>query len=299
VGKLCNMTCNHCHVEAGPTKTRENMDLDTTNRVLELMNKSKQIEVVDITGGAPELNPNFRTIVDAARKARKSVIDRCNLTVLFEPNMEWLAEYLVANKVQIIASLPCYTLENVEKQRGKGVFDKSITALQLLNKLGYGKDPELELHLIYNPGGAFLPGAQKQLEIDYKRELKKYMDIEFNHLFTLTNMPIKRFADTLYNMGQYEEYMTLLVNAFNKETVSNVMCRDQVSISWDGKLYDCDFNQMLEIEIGSAKKHNKKQLSIWDIDNFDKIVGDSIATKRHCFGCTAGAGSSCGGSLVD
>jgi len=298
IGKLCNMTCHHCHVEAGPTKTRENMNDMTVNRVLDLLEISKQIEVVDLTGGAPEMNPHFRKVVDKARELNKEVIDRCNLTILYEPKMEWLADYLASNKVQVIASLPCYTLENVDKQRGNGTFDKSISALQWLNKLGYGRDPQLKLHLIYNPGGSFLPGPQKQLEIDYKRELKEKVNIVFNNLYTLTNMPIKRFADTLINLGQYEEYMNLLINAFNKNTVDKLMCRDQVSVSWDGKLYDCDFNQMLDLDIGAGKSRKKKTVTVWDIDNFDSLVDEEIATKKHCYGCTAGTGSSCGGSLV-
>jgi radical SAM/Cys-rich protein len=296
LGKLCNMTCHHCHVESGPTKIRENMNKDTVERVIQLMHNTPQIETVDLTGGAPEMNPHFKYFVEQASAANKLVIDRCNLTIFYEPGYEWLPEYLAQYRVQVIASLPCYTVENVEKQRGKGVFDKSIKALQWLNKLGYGKDPKLELHLVYNPGGAFLPAPQKQLEEDYKRELKKFGDIEFNRLFTITNMPIKRFADFLYNTGQYKEYMTLLVNSFNKATVDHLMCLDQVSVGWDGTLYDCDFNQMLEINIGASPNHSK--MTVWDVNSFEELVNKNIAVKNHCFGCTAGAGSSCGGALV-
>lgn len=309
VGKLCNQTCHHCHVEAGPTKTRENMDLRTAQRLVDLMKTSQTISTVDLTGGAPELNPHFRLLVTNAFQLGKTVIDRCNLTVLFEPGQETLARFLAEKKVQIVASLPCYSPANVEKQRGKGVFEKSVAALQQLNKLGYGKPGSgLELHLVYNPVGPSLPPPQAKLEAAYKQELKKHMDIDFNKLFTITNMPIKRFADSLLNTGKYQEYMSLLVNHFNATTVDHLMCRDLVSVGWDGTLYDCDFNQMLEIPIGAARtlkpqredtSHpTKPQLTVWDVTSFDSLTSTPIAVGRHCYGCTAGSGSSCGGSLT-
>ena len=250
VGKLCNQACHHCHVEAGPKRT-EIMTAEVAQRTLTLLAASPTIETVDITGGAPELNPNFRRFVTEARALGVHVIDRCNLTVLLERGMEDLAEFLAKHQVEVVASLPCYTAENVDKQRGRGVFDKSIRALQLLNTLGYGlPDSKLQLNLVYNPLGAFLPPPQEKLEADYKQQLRSHFDIEFHRLFTVTNMPIKRFADFLYQSGKYESYMGLLVNHFNRQTVPNLMCRSLVSVGWDGGLYDCDFNQMLEIGMG-------------------------------------------------
>jgi len=298
VGKLCNQTCHHCHVEAGPTKTRENMNKETAERVVKLLSNTPSIDTIDLTGGAPELNPHFKYLVSEANRLGKSIIDRCNLTVLLEPNQEQLAEFLAQNNVTVVASLPCYTPKNVELQRGKGVFEKSIQALVNLNKLGYGKEgSNLMLNLVYNPVGPYLPGAQQKLEEDYKRELKAHMNIEFNNLFTITNMPIKRFADALLNNGNYLAYMALLVNHFNAGTVDHVMCRDLVSIGWDGTLYDCDFNQMLEIDIGAAKSRKLKSMTIWQLESFN-LEHEPIATQNHCYGCTAGSGSSCGGSLT-
>jgi radical SAM/Cys-rich protein len=291
VGKLCNQACHHCHVEAGP-KRAEIMPVHVANRCLALLADSPTIATVDITGGAPELNGNFRLLVMNARSLGRKVIDRCNLTVFFEPGQEDLAEFLAENQVEISASLPCYTAENVEKQRGKGVFDNSIRALQRLNELGYGKlDSGLTLNLVYNPLGAFLPPPQAKLEADYKRELHNRFGIEFNRLFTITNMPIKRFAEYLARSGKHQEYMSLLVNHFNPATVEALMCRSLVSVGWDGKLYDCDFNQMLELEMPGIR-------TIWDIHSFSGLAGRRIATGSHCFGCTAGSGSSCGGSLA-
>jgi len=219
------------------------------------------------------------------------VIDRCNLTVLFEPGLETLAEFLAANNVEITASLPCYTESNVDQQRGKGAFEKSIRALRLLNEIGYGQPgSSLALNLVYNPLGASLPPPQEKLEADYKSHLRESFGIEFNRLFTITNMPIKRFADMLVREGKHESYMGLLANHFNPATVEHVMCRDLVSIGWDGKIYDCDFNQMLDLETPGGK-------NIWEIDSFSELANSGIATDSHCFGCTAGAGSSCGGSL--
>ena len=290
VGKLCNQACHHCHVEAGPKRT-EIMPAGVADRILALLAATPSIQTVDITGGAPELNENFRRLVSESRRMQKQVIDRCNLTVLFEPGLETLAEFLAANNVEITASLPCYTESNVDQQRGKGAFEKSIRALRLLNEIGYGQPGSgLALNLVYNPLGASLPPPQEKLEADYKSHLRESFGIEFNRLFTITNMPIKRFADMLVREGKHESYMGLLANHFNPATVEHVMCRDLVSIGWDGKIYDCDFNQMLDLETPGGK-------NIWEIDSFSELANSGIATDSHCFGCTAGAGSSCGGSL--
>jgi len=290
VGKLCNQACHHCHVEAGPRRT-EIMPANVAERILMLLAATPSIQTVDITGGAPELNANFGALVSEARRMGKHVIDRCNLTVLFEAGQETLHEFLAANQVEITASLPCYTESNVDQQRGKGAFEKSIRALRLLNAIGYGQQGSgLVLNLVYNPLGASLPPPQDKLEADYKRELRDNFEIEFDRLFTITNMPIKRFAEFLLREGREEAYMGLLRNHFNPATVDKLMCRDLVSIGWDGKLYDCDFNQMLDVETPSGK-------SIWEIDSFAELANSPVATGSHCFGCTAGAGSSCGGSL--
>jgi len=296
VGKLCNQACHHCHVEAGPKRT-EVMPRHVAQRVIGLLAASPSVTTVDITGGAPELNPTFRFLVEQARRLGRHVIDRCNLTVLFEPGMEGLAEFLAGHQVEVIASLPCYTAENVDQQRGRGVFEKSIEALRQLNALGYGQpDSRLQLNLVYNPLGAFLPPPQEALESDYKRQLRDRYGIEFHRLHTLTNMPIKRFADFLHHKGDYGTYMGLLVNHFNPVTVRGLMCRSLVSVGWEGTLYDCDFNQMLEMEAGAAAERGLRTL--WDIAALDQLAGRRIATGSHCFGCTAAAGSSCGGSLV-
>jgi radical SAM/Cys-rich protein len=296
VGKLCNQACHHCHVEAGP-KRSEIMPANVAERVLELLAASAEVTVADITGGAPELNPNFRGMVSRARELGRHVIDRCNLTILFEPGQECLPEYLARNQVEIVASLPCYTAANVDAQRGRGVFEKSILALQNLNSIGYGMpDSALKLNLVYNPLGAFLPPPQNDLEAEYKQQLREHFGIEFHQLFTITNMPIKRFADFLHQSGKHAEYMELLVNHFNRATVSNLMCRSLVSVGWNGALYDCDFNQMLEIGI-EAEGSRGSPLTVWDVENIGQLSGRRIATSSHCFGCTAGAGSSCGGAL--
>lgn len=292
VGKLCNQACHHCHVEAGPKRT-EIMTLTTIERLLVLLDATPSIHTVDITGGAPELNPHFRTFVSRIRALGRKVMDRCNLTVLFEPDQEDTAEFLADNQVQVVASLPCYSKKNVERQRGRGVFDKSILGLQKLNSLGYGREGSgLELSLVYNPLGAFLPPPQVKLEQDYRRELKTLFDIDFNHLFTITNMPIKRFGDYLKRNNQWDEYMALLVNNFNPAAVESVMCRNLVSIGWDGTIYDCDFNQMLDIPASF------QTASIFAIPNLEALTQQPIAMADHCYGCTAGAGSSCGGALV-
>ncbi len=295
VGKLCNMACHHCHVEAGP-KRKEIMPEAVADRILELIEHNPAIELVDLTGGAPELNPSFRHLVSEARRLGRQVIDRCNLTVLFEPGQEHTAEFLAEHQVQVVASLPCYSAENVEKQRGKGAFDKSTRALVMLNELGYGEDPALKLDLVYNPVGAFLPPPQQRLQAKYKEELSRLFGIRFNGLLTITNMPIKRFADSLRRSGEEEKYQGLLVNHFNPSTVPGLMCRSVLSIGWDGKLFDCDFNQMLELELGASTETGAK--TIWDVDSLDDFAGQRIATGRHCFGCTAGAGSSCSGALT-
>ncbi len=293
VGKRCNQACHHCHVEAGPKRT-ERMGRPVAERVLELLAASPQVATLDVTGGAPELNEHFRFLVAGARALGRRVIDRCNLTVLFEAGQQDTPEFLAAHGVDVIASLPCYSKENVEKQRGRGVFEASIRALRRLNALGYGlPDSPLELDLVYNPLGPFLPPAQDELEARYKHELETVFGIRFHRLFALANQPIKRFADQLARDGRTETYMALLVNHFNADAVPAVMCRSLVSVGYDGALYDCDFNQMLELPfVGGAR-------SVWDVERLDELEGAPIATASHCFACTAGAGSSCAGALAE
>jgi radical SAM/Cys-rich protein len=294
VGKLCNQACHHCHVDAGPKRT-ERMTRATAERVLDLL-ASPGIETLDITGGAPELNENFAMLAAGARSQGRRVIVRCNLTVIYEPGMERLPAFYREHEVELVCSLPCYTAENVERQRGAGVFSKSIDALRRLNSLGYGRAGDrLRLDLVYNPVGAFLPPAQPELEARYRDELGRAFGIEFNRLITITNMPINRFADQLRRTGAENEYMGLLVNHFNPATVERLMCRDTVSVGYDGGLYDCDFNQMLAIPLRTAEG---RALTAWDVDDVGALAGLRIATASHCFGCTAGAGSSCGGELV-
>lgn len=290
VGKLCNQACHHCHVEAGPKRT-EIMTRSTSERVIQLLHQSVGIKTIDITGGAPELNPNFLDLVEHSRRLGLHTIDRCNLTVLLEPGLEDLGRFLARNEVEIIASLPCYTAENVDKQRGRGVFHKSIEALQLLNGLGYGRADCLPLNLVYNPLGPSLPPPQAQLEAAYKQHLRDEFGVEFNSLFTITNMPIRRFSEQLIRIGKQDVYQELLRQSFNPETVEHLMCRSQISVGWDGKLYDCDFNQMLELRTTNTP-------TLWDIDSFDSLASQTIVTGEHCFGCTAGSGSSCGGTLA-
>lgn len=292
VGKLCNLVCTHCHVNAGP-KRKEIMSRETIDRVIDWLAKT-DIPVVDLTGGAPEMIPNFRYFVEriCALERKRHVIDRCNLTILLEPGYEGLPEFLAKGKVEIIASMPCYTPGNVNAQRGEGVFEGSIKALQLLNSLGYGLDADLPLHLVYNPVGAFLPGPQAELEADYKRELKEHFGIVFNKLYTLANLPIARFAAYLRHNDKLDEYMQLLIDAFNPATIDGLMCRNTISVGWRGEVYDCDFNQQLDLQW-----ENGRRLFLWDIDP-DKIDNREIMTGDHCFGCTAGAGSSCGGAIV-
>jgi radical SAM/Cys-rich protein len=290
VGKVCNLTCNHCHVNAGP-KRREIMTRETADRVLAWL-ADTDIPTIDITGGAPEMIPDFRYLVGRVHALGRHVIDRCNLTILIEPGYETLAQFLASNEVEIIASLPCYSMSNVDTQRGDGVFDDSIKALRLLNSLHYGLDSKLPLHLVYNPVGDFLPGPQAELEADYKRELRDNFGIVFNRLFTITNMPIARFAAWLRQNNKLDSYMELLASSFNPSTVSSLMCHNTISIGWRGEVYDCDFNQMLDLQW-----RNGRPLYLWDIDPAN-IEGREILTGDHCFGCTAGCGSSCGGALA-
>ncbi len=294
VGKLCNQACLHCHVDAGPKRT-EIMDRSTLDLALDLV-RAAGAHTVDITGGAPELNPSFRYAVTSLRDAGRRVIDRCNLTVLFEPGQEDLAEFLARMGVEIIASLPCYSEENVTKQRGQGVYDKSIQALRTLNALGYGRDGSgLSLTLVYNPVGPHLPPPQHQLQADYKRELGTRFGLVFNQLYTITNMPIARFAHSLERDGQLDAYMQLLAEAFNSATLDDLMCRSQISVSWDGFVYDCDFNQMLDLRLGHDTPLRLGEQSADELVR--ALEHRAIVVGSHCYGCTAGAGSSCGGAL--
>jgi radical SAM/Cys-rich protein len=293
VGYVCNQTCLHCHVNAGPTRT-ESMTRETIDQVLAYL-ASSGATVLDVTGGAPELNPHFRYLVQGARARGAKVIDRCNLTILFEPGHEDLAAFLAAERVEIIASLPCYTEELVDRQRGKGVYEKSVRAIRLLNELGYGREGSgLELHLVYNPQGPSLPPPQDKLEADYKRVLGEHFGIVFNRLFTIANMPIQRFGSTLVTKGQFNGYMDLLRGAHRPENLETVMCRSIVSVDWQGYLYDCDFNQMLGLPLVQA---GSKRAHLTDVTGRD-LSGNPIVVRDHCFGCTAGQGSSCGGALA-
>ncbi len=292
VGYRCNQSCLHCHVNAGPTRTEE-MDGAVADLVLEVA-EAREVETLDITGGAPELNAHFRRLVVGARALGAKVIDRCNLTVLFEPGQEDTAEFLAMHDVEITASLPCYSLDNVDRQRGAGVFDKSVAALQKLNALGYGRaGSPLVLNLVYNPQGPSLPPPQAQLEADYKRELGEHFGIEFNALFALANMPIQRFGSTLISKGQFQPYMKLLKDSYVADNLDTVMCASLVSVDWQGWLYDCDFNQMLGIPLGLA---GKPRTHLRDLLSHDP-AGGRIRVADHCYGCTAGQGSSCGGAL--
>lgn len=294
VGKLCNLTCMHCHVNAGP-KRKEIMTRETIDRIINWLAKT-DIPTVDLTGGAPEMIPDFRYFIGRVKALEPSrhMIDRCNLTILLERDYEDLPEFLATNKVEIIASMPCYSAKNVDAQRGEGVFEGSIAALRLLNSLGYGTNPELPLHLVYNPVGSFLPPSQAELEADYKRELAAHFAIVFNKLYTITNLPIGRFASYLRHNNKLGDYMRMLVDAFNPATIGGLMCRNTISVGWRGEVYDCDFNQQLGIQWSS--NGGSERLFLWDID--PKSLEDrEIMTGDHCFGCTAGAGSSCGGAI--
>ncbi len=290
IGKICNLTCIHCHVNAGP-KRKEIMTRETVDRILDWLEPT-DLDLLDLTGGAPEMIPDFKHLVTSARNLGRRVMDRCNLTILLEPGYEDMAQFLKDHQVEIVASMPCYSPENVNEQRGNGVFDASIKALQLLNSLGYGDDPALPLDLVYNPNGAFLPGNQAELEADYKAELAKHFGIQFRSLYTITNMPVSRFASYLKHNGKYEEYLELLVTNFNPQSVDSLMCRNTINVGWQGEVYDCDFNQQLGMQL-----RNGKPLYLWDLD-LKKLATMPILTGSHCFGCTAGSGSSCGGALV-
>jgi len=293
VGKFCNQTCGHCHVDAGPQRT-EIMTAETAAQAIAILDQIPSLTTLDITGGAPELNENFRALVAAGRERCLEVIDRCNLTVLMLPGQRDLARFLAENNVRVIASLPCYTEGNVDAQRGEGVYRKSIEALQLLNGWGYGRGGGLELDLVYNPLGAGLPGPQADLQADYKRRLAEDHGIVFDRLFTITNMPIERFEKFLHAMGKFEAYMDKLIHAYNPGTVDALMCRDMISVSWDGYIYDCDFNQMLDMKVHSGR--GPLHISAFDAEAF---LATPIRTANHCYGCTAGAGSSCGGTLAE
>jgi len=291
VGKLCNQTCRHCHVDAGPDRI-ERMSRETAEYCIRALAKT-DIPTVDLTGGAPELNPQFRWLVEQAHGLGRHVIDRCNLSVLLLPSQVDLAEFLAAHRVEIIASLPSYRASQTDAQRGDGIFEKSIEALRRLNQLGYGQpDSGLALNLVYNPVGAFLPPKQEAIEAQFRKELRARYGVEFNHLYTITNMPISRFLEFLVESGNYEQYMERLANAFNPTAAAGVMCRYTISVSWDGTLYDCDFNQMLDLPVDhGAPAH---------IRDFDPVQLNQhqILTRNHCYGCTAGTGSSCGGSVT-
>ncbi len=292
LGYKCNQTCVHCHVNAGPNRT-EMMDEAQIQLVLDVL-RERQLSTLDLTGGAPELNVHFRDLVRGARALGVQVIDRCNLTILSEPGQEDLAAFLAEQGVEVTASLPCYSPANVDRQRGDGVFDRSIAGLQQLNALGYGQDHSgLRLNLVYNPQGPVLPPPQGALEADYKRELLAHFGIRFNRLFALTNMPVQRFGSTLLSKGTFEDYLRLLKGAYQAENLETVMCRSQVSVDWQGFLYDCDFNQMLALPAslpGQARPHLRDLLKT-------DGEGQPIRVADHCYGCTAGQGSSCGGAL--
>ena len=288
VGRKCNQACRHCHVDAGPWRT-EMVGGEVAERIAEWIRQFRP-PIVDITGGAPELNEFFRFFVERARSAGCRVLDRCNLTIIEEPGYEDLPRYLAANEVEVIASLPCYTPENVAKQRGNGVFEGSIAALRKLNAVGYGT--RLPLHLVYNPVGPKLPGPQAELEADYKAELGRHFGIVFNQLYTITNQPIARFAEDLKRLNKWDEYVELLVKNFNPATIEGLMCRTTLSVGWLGEVYDCDFNQMLGMQM-----RNGKPLYLWDITP-GFLQEMAIRTGEHCFACTAGCGSSCTGALA-
>jgi radical SAM/Cys-rich protein len=292
LGYKCNQSCLHCHVNAGPNRT-EMMSPEVLADVLTLV-KISSVSTLDITGGAPELHPQFRDLVSRGRELGLRVVDRCNLSILLEPGQEDLADFLAAQRVEVTASLPCYTEELVDRQRGKGVYEKSIRALRRLNALGYGVPGSgLELNLVYNPQGPSLPPAQEQLERDYKRVLGERWGVVFTRLYTLANMPIQRFGSTLVSKGQFNEYMELLHAAHRDENLESVMCRSLVSVDWQGYVYDCDFNQMLDLPLSLE---GRRKLKVSELIGRD-LSGKAIAVRDHCYGCTAGQGSSCGGAL--
>ncbi|UTA49432.1 arsenosugar biosynthesis radical SAM protein ArsS [Simiduia sp. 21SJ11W-1] len=298
LGYLCNLSCTHCHVNAGPRRT-ELMDRETIDMVIEFA-LARGVSCVDVTGGAPEMNPHFRYLVETLRGHGISLIDRCNLTILLEPGFEDMAQFLATHQVHVVASLPCYEAKNVAEQRGKGVYEQSVEALVQLNALGYGTGGALKLDLVYNPNGAFLPPPQAALQADYKRELGERHGIVFDELLTITNMPISRFGSVLQSKGNFDDYLQLLKNNYSQANLHNVMCKGLISIDWQGHVYDCDFNQMLEmpminhaaetIATDNARLHLTTLLA-------QDIEGWPIVVAEHCYGCTAGQGSSCGGAL--
>ena len=292
VGKMCNQVCKHCHVDAGPDR-KEIMTTDTMKQCLLALQENPQLNTVDLTGGAPEMNPDFRWFVEEIKKLDKHVIVRCNLTIILA-NKKYhdLPEFYKKHNIEVVSSLPFYTQDRTDRQRGDGVFEDSIKALQMLNGVGYGKEGTgLILNLVYNPAGAFLPPAQDSLEKEYKKELKERYNIEFNNLFAITNLPISRYLDYLLQSGIYEKYMEKLLNAYNPAAAANVMCRSTISIGWDGYLYDCDFNQMLDLKVDGSSKHVSQF-------NTEVLNNREIIVNQHCFGCTAGSGSSCGGAVA-
>ncbi len=293
VGYRCNQSCFHCHVNAGPNRTEE-MSAAVADDVLAFLER-RPIRTLDITGGAPELNANFRRLVTAARARGVHVMDRCNLTVLEQPGQEDLAEFLAGLGVEIVASMPCYLQDNVERQRGKGVFDGSIRGLRRLNALGYGRDPKLTLNLVYNPQGPALPPAQDTLEADYKRVLRDDHGIVFNKLYVLANMPIQRFGSMLVSKGEFEPYLQLLQDAHLDTNLESVMCRNLISVDWQGYVYDCDFNQMLGLPLERGRWRQPRLADLLD----DDLAGNPVRVAGHCYGCTAGQGSSCGGALSE
>ncbi len=292
LGYRCNLSCVHCHVNAGPKRT-EMMSRETIDQVLGFLSDAR-VRTLDLTGGAPELNSHFRSLVRSARKADVHVIDRCNLTILFEPDQEDLAPFLADQMVEIIASLPCYLEDNVDRQRGRGVFGTSLRALELLNLLGYGRPGSgLVLNLVFNPQGPVLPPRQEELEAAYKAHLLDHYGIVFDRLLTIVNMPIQRFGSTLVSKGQFVPYMQLLQDNYQPHNLESLMCRSMLSVDWQGYVYDCDFNQMLDLPFGGSPKA-KTHLS--ELNGFD-FTGKAVTVRRHCYGCTAGQGSSCGGAL--
>jgi radical SAM/Cys-rich protein len=293
LGYKCNQTCQHCHVNAGPNR-KEMMDGESIELVLKVL-RDRGLSTLDLTGGAPEMSPHFRHLVEQARRLDVRVIDRCNLTILQEPGYEDLADFLASHQVEVVASLPCYSQDNVDKQRGDGVFEKSIAALRKLNALGYGKEAGgLTLSLVYNPQGPSLPPGQQKLEDDYKRELSSQLGIAFNNLYVIANMPIQRFGSTLISKGQFSGYMKLLRGSYSEHNLNAVMCRNLISVDWQGFLYDCDFNQMLGLP---ARLTGQSRPHLRDLIGRD-VTGTPIAVADHCYGCTAGQGSSCGGALA-
>ena len=290
IGYKCNQACSHCHVNSSPLRT-EMMSEEIINLIPKIISKYN-IKTLDITGGAPELHPKFKNLILSLRNQDVDIIDRCNLTIFFEKGYEDLPEFLADNKVTITASLPCYEKDNVEKQRGYGVFDKSINAIKILNNLGYGRnDNELQLNLVYNPINPILPGPQESLESDYKRILFSKYKITFNRLFTITNMPINRYAEYLNRKGELEKYFNLLIDNFNQSNLVNLMCKNTISVDWQGQIYDCDFNQQIKLKSGEGPKN------LFELLDYSSPFDYNIAVNKHCFACTAGTGSSCGGSL--